>query len=292
MGVNKSQYTGKVYYGIIAGQVARRFKEHQEDPQGNQTTVERTIYNNDNTVKGVAIEEYYESIDGLITLAYVDTSGNFGSNLMFEMKDDQDEFVFQVKLGSSYGRAIMNRIGNVDWSQPVRFRPYQFPNPDNPEKNLVGCTIYQEGKGWDDDKVPYMWTKDNPGDMPDWETVEKEGKPTLDNTKQTNFLIGKFKAWAQTIGAISAPPAEPAEPVATTDAPPAQTSDQDADNLVKQYEEEQAQTTTPPPMSLETEHANRVAEKETVAPPAQPTSEPTPPPAAPEAEQEDDDLPF
>jgi len=251
MGVNKSNYTGKIYYGIIAGQVARRFKEHQFDNQKKQTTEERTIYNNDNTVKGTVIEEYYESIDGLITKAYVDTSGNFGSNLMFEMQDDDSEFIFQVKLGSSYGRAIMNRIVNVDPNLLVKFRPYQFPNPENTDKNLVGCTIYQEGKEWENDKVPYMWTRENPGEMPDWEDVLKEGKTVKDNTKQTNFLIRKFNSWSENIGAVETYNPSPQ----TTNKP----IDEDAQELINQFEAEQGGT-TPPIMSLETEHAKKVAE--------------------------------
>lgn len=237
MGVGTTDHERKIYYGIVGGKVTRRFKEHQTNQKNETVTVERKIYEKDKvTVKKTVIEQYYDYIEGRIIKTEVDKSGDYGANLMIHMNDGNDTFIFQVKLNSSYGRAIMNRIQNVDPNKDVKFQPYSFDNPDKPDKKLVGVTVYQEDCGWEKDKVPYKWTQENPGDMPDWEKKEVAGEEVWDNSAQLNFMYKHFLSWGETIEAIEVP-------ITETSVANEKPLDSDAEKMAAQFEAEQGKTT-------------------------------------------------
>lgn len=199
MGLNDPKQTNKTYLNIVSGRLARRYKKHQE-VNGKQVTIDREIKNKKGEVIKTVIERHYESVEGLIVSASIDTSGDFGSRLVFELLDDGDEFTVQIPVESSYGRSILLRIPNIDPEFPVTIYPYSFENKEG--KNQTGITVYQEGCGWEKDKVPYKWTKDEPGSLPDWEFAEVAGKKKWNSDKQTNFLCKHFDQWANNIGAI------------------------------------------------------------------------------------------
>jgi hypothetical protein len=201
MGLNDPKSSNKLYLNIVGGRIAQRFKEHQFDGD-KQLTEEREIINKQTKeVEKVVKERYYESIDGLITNAELDKTGDFGARLVFTILDEGIEYTLQISADSSYGRAVMLRIPNVDPSKPATFNPYNFENKEN-NKMQTGVTIYQKGCDWEKDKVPYRWTKDNPGSLPSWEEVDKMGKKEWDSTKQLNFLAAHFEQWAKSVGAI------------------------------------------------------------------------------------------
>lgn len=109
------------------------------------------------------------------------------------------------------------------------------------DDKMVGVTVIQEGFNHPDDKVPPKWTRDNPGDLP--ELVITEG---FDNKKNYDGTA-RMKFLAETFLAW-------------------------AKNIG---------AVNPEPLSLETEHAEKVASQpEPVAPPVD------------DAPAEDDDLPF
>lgn len=196
MGLNEREGAGKIYLSIVGGQISRRYKEHQR--VGDKTvTVERDITDDQGEVTKTIIERCYQDIDGIISKAKIDTSGDYGSRLMIELIDGSDLFVLQISLESSYGRAFMLRSPNIDAAKPVIIRPYSFEDEDG--KKQTGVVVYQTGCDWEKDKVPYKWTKDEPGEMPEWEFTMVADKKKWNSDKQTNFLAQQFSLWGNAI---------------------------------------------------------------------------------------------
>lgn len=196
MGLNERNDSNKTYLSIIGGQLARRFEEHQEI-NGKVVTVEREIKDDDGNLIKTKIERYYESIDGIISSAVVNSEGDFGSRLVLDMVDGGEIFVVQISLESNYGRSFMLKCPNIDYTKPVTIRPYSFEDKDSGKKQ-AGITVYQAGE-WENDKVPSKWTKDEPGDMPPWEFTEIGGKKKWNSDKQTQFLVAEFLLWGNAI---------------------------------------------------------------------------------------------
>ena len=204
MGLNESKHQSKTYLNIVGGKLARRYKEHHE-VNGKTVTIDREIKDRSTgEVTKVVIERHYQDIDGLIIGASIDTKGDFGSRLVLELMDGDtsEQFIIQIPLESSYGRAIMMRVPNVDTEKLATIRPYSFEEKDS-GKTQTGVVIYQKDCDWEDDKVPYKWNKENPGNMPQWEFTEVAGKKKWNSDKQTNFLCDSFLAWADKIGEIN-----------------------------------------------------------------------------------------
>lgn len=205
MGLNKSQnQEGKIFLNIVNGKITRRYKNHQKDGNGKQVTVEREIVNKKTKkVDKVVIEQYWDDIDGTLVSATIDTTGDYGANLVFEMNDDGENFLLQIPLDSSYGDTILKRIPNIATALRVKFVPYNFEsktelgNDGNPKK-IIGCNVFQEGV-----KIKPKWTKEEPGNLPKWIKSETTGK--WNNTDYLEFLGKYFLQWAAKINNIITP---------------------------------------------------------------------------------------
>jgi len=207
MGLNDNKSSGgnKIYLNIVNGKITRRFKEHLPEENGKPVTFAREIKDkNTGQVIKTVIERYHDSIDGIISDAVIDTSGDFGAMLVFTINSDE-AYTLSVPLDSSYGRAIMKKIPNVDPNKEVEFAPFNFESKDEIKngkpKKIVGCNIFQKNCGWDKDKVPLKWDKNNPGNLPSWKYSETTGK--WDNTEELEFLGAHFMRWAKNVGAIT-----------------------------------------------------------------------------------------
>lgn len=207
MGLNdKPKNAKKIYLNIVAGKITRRLKEHLPDVDGKQISFNRDIKDDDGNVKKTVIERYHDTLDGLITNAEIDKTGDFGAMLVFTVQSDE-EYTLSVPLDSSYGRGIMKRIPNIDPNKELEFAPYSFESKDEMKngkpKKYVGCNIFQKDCGWEKDKVPMKWTIEEPGSLPKWEQSEATGK--WNNTKELEFLAKHFVQWAKKVGAIETP---------------------------------------------------------------------------------------
>lgn len=54
-------------------------------------------------------------------------------------------------------------------------------------------TITRENKNGHEVQLSWSYTKDNPGEMPDWEEVIIRGQATPDNTKQVQWFLNKLE---------------------------------------------------------------------------------------------------
>lgn len=194
MGLKTAENENRTYLNIIGGKLAVRLKSHIEE-NGKVVTEEREIRDKaTGEVLKTVIERYYQSLEGLITEAYIDPTGDYGSRIVIKMLDEGEEFIIQLPVESNYGRSFMLRVPNIDTSMPTTIRPYSFE--DDNGKIQSGVTVYQSDRGFENDKVPAKWTKDNPGELPPWEGVDVGGKMKWNSDKQTNFLIGELNKWA------------------------------------------------------------------------------------------------
>ena len=207
MGLNnsKSNNSNKIYLNIVGGKITRRYKEHQPEENGKPVTFSREIKDKiSGEVIKTVIERSYDSIDGTLQSAAIDNTGSYGSMLVFDMMDNGEEFTLSLPLDSSYGRAILLRIPNIDSNKVIEFSPFNFESKDDMKdgkpKKIVGCNIFQKDCGWEKDKVPAKWTKENQGSLPQWVKSETTGK--WDSTAQLEFLGAHFNQWASKVGGI------------------------------------------------------------------------------------------
>ena len=205
MGLNNSQSdkANKTYLNIVGGKITRRFKTHLPEEKGKQITFNREIKDKEGNVVRTVIERYYDSLDGIITNAEIDKTGDYGAMLIFNIISDE-EYTLSIPLDSSYGRSILKRIPNIDPNKNIEFSPYNFESKDEVKngkpKKIVGCNVYQQDCGWDKDKVPMKWTLENPGSLPKWKQSEATGK--WDNTEELEFLAKHFVQWATNVGGV------------------------------------------------------------------------------------------
>lgn len=200
---NQSNNANNIYLTIVGGKITRKFKEHLPEQNGKPVTFERGLKDKNGEVYKTVIEQYYDSISGYVTKAVIDTAGDYGATLKFTLQDDE-EYILSISLDSSYGIAIMKKIPNINPNKEIEFSPFSFDSPDELKngkpKKIVGCNVYQKDCGWNKDKVPYKWDKENPGSLPQWVKSETTGK--WDNTAQLDFLGSHFRKWAEGVGAV------------------------------------------------------------------------------------------
>lgn len=245
MGLNNDNHENgnKIYLNIVGGKITRRVKEHLPEENGKQVTFSREIKDKDGNVIKTVIERRYKSIDGLVTNAIIDITGAYGAMLVFTIMSDE-EYTLSVPLDSSYGRAVMKRIPNIDPNKEMEFKPFNFNHEtemkNGEPKKIVGCNLFQKDCDWKDDKVLPKWTKEEPGSLPQWKKSETTGK--WDNTEELEFLGAHFLQWASKIGGINTESSVIDKVKEGFDA----VEDPDALALEKQYAEEQAAKTEAP----------------------------------------------
>lgn len=174
MGLNKHD-KGAVYLYPVGGKLAIKHKT------ATSTTVTRT------NKKGETVhEELFDSIDGVITGLATEKS-DYGNQLVISLydPDDDQEYKIRVPLSSQYTYGIFKRIGNIDFSRPLKLRPYFIEEPNG---SKAGFTVYQ-----DDKKIELAYSKDNPNGMP--ELVEKtiKGQSVWDDTDRLKFFAQLVK---------------------------------------------------------------------------------------------------
>jgi hypothetical protein len=82
----------------------------------------------------------------------------------------------------------------VNLAKEFKFSPWMMKDKQDPTKKITGISLYQEGAS-KDGKVPFAWTKEEPGDMPEMTQKKKKGKLEWDDSEQLEF----FETVAQTL---------------------------------------------------------------------------------------------
>lgn len=209
------QGSGATWCRIAGGKIIRQAEEHtpgavnvEIKEKGEPTGKFRWELHDDNvtgriTKLSVQSKEFHgeELRQLVVSLTYV------GHNVNVTMKE-----------GDRYWRAFMLRLPNVKLLDEVTFAPFDFESKEG--NRIIGMNLLQHTE-----KVPPVWTKDNPGELPPMQRVVYKGKERADFTAQDEWLnqnvLLPVNAKLATI-VVQAPAAVPAAP-----APAAQVDEDD-----------------------------------------------------------------
>ena len=187
------------YLSIVNGKVTQRFKEHQT-LNGKTVTKDRDIKDDDGNVVKTVIERQYFGIGGILE-GIKAKDGNYGMTLELRIRTAQNLYNFSMKLDSSYGRSFMFRLNNIDPTKEIVLNPYNFE--DSVKKNskgeparVIGISVLQKDRGFEKDKVPSFYTKEEPKGLPEWEQTTVAGQTKWNSDKQLDFLYKTTLEWA------------------------------------------------------------------------------------------------
>lgn len=150
----------------------------QEVSAGTDGSVSRT-----NKENRIVHEMVYTDLEGTITKVDLREHEEYGHQLCVDVTDGKETFQLQLPLSSNHADVFLNKSANIDFKKPVCFSPYQF-TPKGEEKEKRGMVIKQNGE-----KVESLWTKENPGDVPELEKKKVKGKDVWDNSKRIDFYV-------------------------------------------------------------------------------------------------------
>jgi hypothetical protein len=176
---------GNQNQGTIVTIVGGKFTVRLDDNDTNPNAVERKLEKGPKA--GQTVKELkYSSLSGKITSCLI-RDGEYGSDLVFGMKDGDEVFTLQVPLESRYFGQIVKRLPNVDPSHTVVFgigedkqthKPFLFIKQNN-------------------EQVKMAYTKDNPNGMPTPTQRTVKGKAVWDFMEQEDFLYKKALLWIE-----------------------------------------------------------------------------------------------
>lgn len=130
-------------------------------------------------------EEFFKSISGHITgIQSKDTP--FGMVWEVEIADDDEVYVLSWNYSSRYTNHFFRALPNVDLTKVIKIEPWEAKDKQDPNKTATGLSLYQEG--WEKGKVPFKYSRDEPGDMPEMEQIKRKGKTEWDDSKQLLFF--------------------------------------------------------------------------------------------------------
>ncbi len=124
-------------------------------------------------------EYLYNSMTGRIT-GIATHESEYGKSWKVTIQDGPEKYILTLPYSSRYTKGFMYRIGNVDLAQDVELRIGKFPKDG---KEIAFLTLFQGGE-----KIQPMWTKDNPGEMPQMVRVKIRGQETWDDSDQLAYL--------------------------------------------------------------------------------------------------------
>lgn len=179
MGFNQSQ--GRRHFATISD--GKLVLNHQNPIEG---VTETRINKNGKQVH----EQFFKSYTGMIkNITSKETS--FGFVWELTLTDEGEEVVISWNYSSRYTNNFFRVLPNIMLDLPITFAPWSMKDKNDPTKKVIGLSVYQDING-KNQKVPFKWDRDNPGDMPDLKKTEKKkaGKPIVewDDSDQLDFF--------------------------------------------------------------------------------------------------------
>jgi hypothetical protein len=154
--------------------------QHQNPIEG--VTVER-----ENKNGKVVHEEFFSSIEAYIT-SIQSKETTFGKVWEIELKDGEDAYTLSFNYSSRYANNFFRALPNVNLAAIVKIAPWSMKDKKDATKTVIGLSLYQFG-----DKVPFAYTRDQPGDMPEMKKVKRKGKEEWDDSDQLEFFENMVK---------------------------------------------------------------------------------------------------
>lgn len=184
MGLESNEGSG-TFVSIADGKIVQSFKENGEGRKVKVNKSGNTRY---------VVE--YDAISGVPVGLKLKKSDNpsFSDQYILTLLDGDDRFLVTFYKSSRVSAAILKAIPNVDLSQSVRVFPWKMQDSKDKTKEIQGVTLYQKGKGYEKDKVPPAYTKEEPNGLPEMKKVKIKGKEQWDSSDMDEFLEEKALA--------------------------------------------------------------------------------------------------
>lgn len=125
----------------------------------------------------------FDSITGVLTgieFKEDEYNGKHFEKLCLVLEDAEGKYLVQMRLDSGYSRGFLFAIKNADLSQEMTLIPNSKTVNDRPQQTI----FLKQGNT----SLKWVWTKDNPGDLPQLKSVKVKGETVYDNTEQMAYL--------------------------------------------------------------------------------------------------------
>jgi hypothetical protein len=210
----------RIYINISHGKLRQR--SNSNDPEAKP----RVIKDDDGSQRTV-YERIYQDITGMIEKIEIKDT-DYGQQYQILISDAEAKYSVCIGVGGTANK-LLNKLGNIDPMRPVRIVPLYFEK-DKKSQFLVEQESVVLGDKWD--KIPGMFTKDNPGNMPKttkpWDELTEIQKKKfalamdeffMDYT--TTVLNPMFETWIgeENIAPLEQPPSLPEQEPPQDDLP-------------------------------------------------------------------------
>lgn len=157
--------TEGLFYTVIDGTFRRRV------PEGTPGSIKRE-YETKDGAKAIKHEMLVDGVEGVIEDITL-RDGDFGRtiNIRLDANEKGINPNLQFSVENTYGEDVLKKLPRVDFSQPVKFRPYAFT--DNNGKEVRGVELRQN----DEKLFNYFWDDTNKKSL--------HGMPELDGDPDT-----------------------------------------------------------------------------------------------------------
>jgi len=138
MGLLQKEDKGRLLYMLSDGLLREQVDETTEGAKL------RVVKDDAGNVKAEKWELTYPGITGFIT-GITQFDGDYGTNLLVGMKDENDEeFTISLKASSMYGEDFMHKLPNVDFTKEITLKGYNFESDGG--RKMTGITMTQDGE--------------------------------------------------------------------------------------------------------------------------------------------------
>lgn len=164
-----------VYVSIFDGNLITRAKENEAGAVSRVNKEDRTVWEH----------HHKNGLTGNLVNITASQNPRIAKNpweFIIEMRDAAKRYLISVSADSRYGEDLACKIPSLEYGKETKIKPFDFENPEDKEKKIIGISFIQEGA-----KVPRFITKDNPMGRP-----QTEGRLDDDDYKIHMVKVKKF----------------------------------------------------------------------------------------------------
>ena len=197
------QAGGFTFYNIFRGKFVRK----APDGYAGEDLVERVNH------LGKAVRElHFDRLEDIILVDIkIEDHAEYGKSYNFYFIDGNEYIKLKVSCNSSVASGILVRLENIFLENKFAIQLYFFPKDNENTKDRTTLNIFQEDK-----KLERVYTKDNPGKLPQPIDVVINNKPELDWSDQLNYWSALIKDIASRLPGVHTETANVAQEQDTT----------------------------------------------------------------------------
>ena len=121
-------------------------------------------------------EKFYESIEGYLVYIEKIAHQEYGDAWMVHLHDGTDPYKLRIPYTGRQTDGLLRRLPEIDLKQPITIVVGQY-------ETVPFLTVIQNGE-----KVPYFWTKENPGELPPMKLITVNNKKMWDHSIKMEYL--------------------------------------------------------------------------------------------------------